>query len=81
MLLMQLMPAFCLTVLVYFYEKIFKTHHSLAVNHESQISIVRQVACYSESEIAQSCPTTCDPIDYSLLVSSVFGIFQAKILE
>ena len=35
----------------------------------------------SESEVAQSCPTLCDPMDYSLPGSSVHGIFQARILE
>ena len=35
----------------------------------------------SESEIAQSCPTLCDPIDCSLSGSSVHGIFQARVLE
>ena len=29
----------------------------------------------------QSCPTLCDPMDYSLSGSSVHGIFQARILE
>ena len=33
------------------------------------------------SEVAQSCPTLCDPIDWSLPGSSVHGIFQARILE
>ena len=32
-------------------------------------------------EVAQSCPTLCDPMDYSLPGSSVHGIFQARILE
>ena len=32
-----------------------------------------------ESEVAQSCPTLCDPIDCSLPSSSVHGIFQAII--
>ena len=31
--------------------------------------------------VAQSCPTLCDPRDCSPLVSSVHGIFQARILE
>ena len=31
--------------------------------------------------IAQSCPTLCDPTDYSRPGSSVHGIFQARILE
>ena len=33
------------------------------------------------SEFAQSCPTLCDPMDCSLLGSSVHGIFQARVLE
>ena len=35
----------------------------------------------SESEVAQSCPTLSDPMDYSLSGSSVYGIFQARVLE
>ena len=35
----------------------------------------------SESEVAQSCPTLCDPVDSSLPGSSVHGIFQARVLE
>ena len=31
--------------------------------------------------VAQSCPTLCDPIDYSLPGSTVHGIFQARILK
>ena len=31
--------------------------------------------------VAQSCPTFCEPIDYSLPGSSVHGIFLARILE
>ena len=38
-------------------------------------------ACLSESEIAQSCPTLCNPMNCSLLGSSVHGIFQARVLE
>jgi len=33
------------------------------------------------SEVAQSCPTLCDPIDCSLPGSSVHGIFRAIVLE
>ena len=33
------------------------------------------------SEDAQSCPTLCDPMDYSLPGSSIHGIFQARMLE
>ena len=35
----------------------------------------------SESEVAQSCPTLSDPMDWSLPGSSVHGIFQARVLE
>ena len=35
----------------------------------------------SESEVVQSCPTLCDPMDCSLPVTSVAGIFQARVLE
>ena len=35
----------------------------------------------SESEVAHSCPTLRDPIDFSLPGSSVHGIFQARVLE
>ena len=33
------------------------------------------------SEVAQSCPTLCDPMDCSLPDSTIRGIFQARILE
>ena len=33
------------------------------------------------SEVAQSCPTLCDPVDCSLPGFSVYGILQARILE
>ena len=35
----------------------------------------------SESEVAQACPTLCDPMDCSLPGSSVHGIFQSRVLE
>ena len=35
----------------------------------------------SESEVAQSRPIFRDPLDCSLLGSSVHGIFQARVLE
>ena len=35
----------------------------------------------SESEVAQSCPTLCNPMDCSLPGFSVHGIFQARVLE
>src|SRR5574341_1398859 len=35
----------------------------------------------SESEVAQSCPTSSDPMDCSLPGSSTHGVFQATVLE
>ena len=35
----------------------------------------------SESEVTQLCLTLCDPMDCSLPGSSIYGIFQARILE
>ena len=35
----------------------------------------------SVSEVAELCPTVCDPMDYSLSGSSVHGILQARALE
>ena len=35
----------------------------------------------SESEVAQSCPILCDPMDCSLPGSSIHGILQATVLE
>ena len=35
----------------------------------------------SESEVAQSCLTFHDPMDCSLPASSIYGIFQATVLE
>ena len=34
-----------------------------------------------KKEVAQLCPTLCDPTDCSLLGSSIHGIFQARVLE
>ena len=35
----------------------------------------------SESEVAQSCLTLSDPMNYSLQGSSTHGIYQARVLE
>ena len=36
---------------------------------------------YGESEVVQSCPTLCNPMDCSLSGSSLHGILQARVLE
>ena len=47
------------------------------VNREKRIKI----SLNTETEVAQSCPTLCDPTDCSLPGSSIRGISQARILE
>ena len=45
---------------------------------------VRNCECWifqRVSEVAQLCPTLCNPVDCSPLGSSVYGILQARILE
>ena len=44
-------------------------------------SLVQFLFCESESEVAQLCLALCDPMNYSLPGSSVYGIFQARILK
>ena len=46
-----------------------------------ELLFVELIECESESEVIQSCPTLCDPMDYSPPGSSIHGIFQARILE
>ena len=40
-----------------------------------------KVKVKSESEVAQSCPSLCDPMDCSLPGTCIHGIFQARVLE
>ena len=42
---------------------------------------VQSLKVKSESEVAQSCLTLCDPMDCSLPGFSVHGILQARVLE
>ena len=50
---------------------------SSALKHNQGFSEEKE----TESEVAQSCPTLCDPMDCSLPGSSAHGIFQARVLE
>ena len=43
--------------------------------------LLQRMKVKSEREVAQSCPTLCDPRGRSLPGSSIHGIFQARILE
>ena len=62
------------------YSHLFKNFPQFIVTHTiKDFSIVNETE--SESEVAQSCPTLCDPTYSSLPGSAVHGIFQARILE
>ena len=54
--------------------------YSSAVRHIHH-SVLLLFASDSESEVAQSCPTLCDPMACSLPASSIHGVFQARLLE
>ena len=43
--------------------------------------LLQRVKVKSEREVAQSCLTLSNPMDYSPPGSSVHGIFQARVLE
>ena len=43
--------------------------------------LVQCMKVKSHSEVAQSCPTLCDPMDCSPPDFSIQGIFQARVLE
>ena len=49
-------------------------HHSVPLDHQN-------LSHCGGGLVAKSCPTLCDPMDYSLTGSSVHGILQARILE
>ena len=50
-----------------------------SANRKNQLEFLPTVE--SESEVTQSCPTLCDPVDCSLPGSSVHGILQTRVLE
>ena len=53
----------------------------LAENVEHELDDEISLKVKSENEVAQSCLTLSDPMDCSLLGSSIHGIFQARVLE
>ena len=59
-----------------------KERQSYRSKKRFQMSIKQQAAApESESEVAQLCPTFCNPMDCSLPGFSIHGIFQARVLE
>ena len=64
---------FCIGRQVFFFFFTTSANWEVLFNPESESK--------TESEVTQSCPTLCNPTDYSLPGSSVHGIFQARVLE
>ena len=61
--------------------KVMTNLHSIFKSRDITLPRKVHLVKKSESEVTQSCPTLCDPIDCSLPGSSVHGIFQARVLE
>ena len=58
------------------------SQNGLPLNHLTQCVCVCVCArAFMCVQLLQSCPTLCDPNDCSLQGSSVYGIFQARLLE
>ena len=47
----------------------------------SKLGLEKEEKSEVKSEVAQFCPTLCNPMDCSLPRSSIHGIFQARVLE
>ena len=57
-----------------------KTGIKVAGGNTNNLRYADDTTLMADSEVAQSCPTLCDPVDCSLPGSSVHGIFQAIVL-
>ena len=57
---------------------------SLGLTHVTCITVIQviyKLVVSCSSEVAQSCLTLCDPMNWGLSGSSVLEVFQARILE
>ena len=74
---------FCCTAKWFSYTYTYHTYifHILFLYNLLQDTEYSYTVKETESEVAQSCPTLCDPMDCSLPGFSVHGIFQARVLE
>ena len=59
--------------------KLYKLYISTQKNKVLTATVFNLVL--QKLKVAQSCPTLCDPMDFSPPVSSLHGILQARILE
>ena len=60
---------------------IHSTHFQSQLLQSANSGNPGKVLSESESEVAQPCPTLCNPLDCSLQGFSIHGILQASILE
>ena len=77
---------------VVWYSHLFKSFPQFIVIHrvkgfgivnKAKVDVFMELSFFfsNPAEVAQSCPTLCDPMDISLPGSAIHGIFQARILE
>ena len=57
------------------------TVKGFSIVNETEVDVFLEFPSFSMIQLAQSCPTLCDPVDCSPAGSSVHGILQARILE
>ena len=64
---------------------LMKCYKGKSQKHSWSILLIHMTLPYakvkSESEVAQSCPTFCNPVDCNLPGSSLHGILQTRVLE
>ena len=68
-------------IYTYMYGSVYTQKHTSFGFWSIKTWTKHNVLCESESEVTQSCPTLCDPVDCSLPGSSIHGILQARILD
>ena len=57
------------------------THRHCSTHQDLKLLGKHQSYKKKESEVTQSCPTLCNPVECSLPDSSIHGILQTRILE
>ena len=58
-----------------------RVRHDFSLSVSLSLSFSLYIYRSERSEVAQSCPTLCDPMDCSLPGSSIHVILQARVLE
>ena len=76
-LFLKIKSIFIICIWEFFYSLTFICN--FGINIQSVFLIV--YICAHACSVSKSCPTLCDPVDCSPPGSSVYGIFQARILE